>query len=160
MALIGSGIAYLSVKQRNASNKRNARKYITSLQTDGPDPAELKENVCLRVSSHPARDKDLARLLEMLPGRVGIFNIVYNKRLERDQWFIVTESMDDDIIGTATRRMNKPQAVEVFHMHRFIVKIQNAEQTIEIFSDIHTVLREKLVKTEFANALFDHLGLR
>lgn len=78
MALIGSGIAYLSVRQRNASNKRNARKYIQSLQSQGPDRAELAENVCLRVSTNPTNDKDMARLLDTLPDRIGTFNIVYS----------------------------------------------------------------------------------
>lgn len=81
-------------------------------------------------------------------------------RLERDQWFLVTESMDEDLVGTATQRMNKPQSIEVFHMHRFIVKYKSEDKTVEISSDIHTVLREKLVKTEFTTALFMHLGLR
>lgn len=157
LIIIGVG-TFVVIYLRNRRNKSNSRSYIQSLHEHGPNIKELNENVCLRVSSLPAARLQSQALLSTTFRQLGKFRIRYQNKIDRDRILLVTESYDEDFVALTPGKYGNPgmqSTTNIFHMHRFIIKYD--EKTIDVFSDIHETLKEKLVKAEFANLLFSYL---
>jgi hypothetical protein len=150
---------YIAIHLRNRKNKKNSSSYISDLISTGPDIDELNTSLNFKVSTTPistgASDRLFGRALE----QIGKFSVKYQKQIGPDRLFLVTESVDEDLVPILPGRHSAgvQGTADIFHMQRFLIRRNGPQNNIEVYSDIYETTRDKIVKGEFAFALFEYL---
>ena len=150
---------YIIIYFRNKKNKKNSNDYIKSIEINGPDIDEVNSSVCYIVSSYPLPSNNTIKQLNSTIEQVGKFAIRYRKQIDRDRFFFVTESYDEELVPVFPGRLREGDVAEIYYMQRFIIRANSVTNNFEVYSDIHQTLKDKLIKNEFAIALFDYLSI-
>ncbi len=155
MLLGSAAAAYFAFRfYQNARMKSGTKSLVAQLKKDPETGESFAESLDISVLKKELAvidlETNLSPFIAQTTNKLGGFLIQHIQKLADGSYLFVTNVKSSDIVTNGRRQVES----EEVHNLNFVLKPANDKGQFAVYSDLHTELTDKNLRTEFANALF------
>lgn len=154
--LLGSAAAvYFAFRlYQNARMKSGTKSLVSQLKKNPETGESFAESLDIAVLKKELNAIDLdtafSPLVALTTNKLNGFLIQHIQKLTDGSYLFVTNVKSSDIVTNGRRQVESDEV----HNLNFVLKPVNEKGQYAVYSDLHTELTDKNLRTEFANSLF------